>query len=80
MRTPVSARALMMYCLSKRKSSEYYIVIALPVALLFACLSLPVYKMYALSVVVVVVVDDDDAVVVVVVIIIIVALLYNPRG
>ena len=79
MRTPVSARALMMYCLSKRKSSEYYIVNALPVALLFACLSLPVYKMYALSVVVVVV-DDDDAVVVVVVIIIIVALLYNPRG
>ena len=77
MRTPVSARALMMYCLSKRKSSEYYIVIALPVALLFACLSLPVYKMYALSVVVVVV---DDDVVVVVVIIIIVALLYNPRG
>ena len=45
-------------------------------AFLSRCLSLEVYKTYALSVVVVV--DDDD--VVVVVIIIIVALLYNPRG
>ena len=46
-------------------------------AFLSRCLSLEVYKTYALSVVVVV--DDDDDIVVVV-IIIIVALLYNPRG